>query len=80
MTAAHLRQPVDDVAGVGDHDIDAVHLTGRKHQPGVDDQQIVVRFQHEHILADLAQPTQGDDAQQARAAWLSRLFFVLPYA
>ena len=62
--AAHLLQPVDDVAAVGDDDVDAMHLARREHEAGVDDQQILARFEDEHILADLAQAAQGNYPEQ----------------
>ena len=62
--AAHLLQAFHDVAGVGDDDVDAVHLARGKHEAGIDDQQILVRFQHEHVLANFAQAAQRNHPEQ----------------
>jgi hypothetical protein len=41
------------VGEVGKHEVDAEHLRGREHEPGVDDDDPAVVLDHGHVLADL---------------------------
>ncbi len=54
-----VLQPAD----VRDHEVDAEHLLLRKHQPGVDDHDVVAVRDRHHVSPDLAKPSQGDDGQ-----------------
>lgn len=47
---------VDQVGEVGDDDVDAEQLAARKHQPRVDDDNIVSAAQSQHVHAELAKP------------------------
>ena len=51
------------VGEVGQHEVDPVHLGGREHQPGVDDDDAAVVLDHGHVLADLAEAAQGQHSQ-----------------
>ena len=62
------------VGEVGQHEVDADHLRGREAQPDVDDDDPAVLLDDRHVLADLSQPAEGQDAQRrahacARADW-----------
>ena len=54
---------VAQVGEVGQDEVDAVHLGGREHQPGVDDDDPAVVLDHGHVLADLAEAAQGQHSQ-----------------
>jgi len=54
---------VEHILHVGDDDVDAEHVVLGKHEPGVDDNHAVAVLDHQHVPPDLAEPTQGDDAQ-----------------
>ena len=71
--AYHLLLAVHDVGGIRDHDVDAMHLARGKHQARVDDEQLVVGLQHEHVLANFAKAAQGYNSQQR----LGLLFYFL---
>ena len=57
----HPVGPLKYIAHVGDDDVNAQHVALGKHQAAVNNQQLVVVFDHQHILADVAQPSQRDD-------------------
>ncbi len=52
------------VGEVGQHEIDADHLGGREAQAHVDDHDPAVLLDDRHVLADLSQPSEGQDAQR----------------
>ncbi len=54
---------VQQVSEIGDHQVDAQHVALWEHQPAVDDDDLLVVFQDHHILAHLAEPAEGEDAQ-----------------
>ena len=54
---------VAQVGEVGQDEVDAVHLGGREHQPGVDDDDLAVELDHGHVLADLAETAQGQHSK-----------------
>ena len=54
---------VAKVGEVGQHQVDPQHLGGREHQPGVDDDDAPVVLDHGHVLADLAEPAERQDAK-----------------
>ena len=56
------------VGEVGQHEIDAELIGSREHQARVDDDDAVVVLDHRHVLADLAQPAEREDAQGAFGA------------
>jgi hypothetical protein len=55
--------PVTKVGEVRQHQVDPEHLGGGKHQSRVDDHDPTVVLDHGHVLADLAEPPQGQDLQ-----------------
>ena len=61
---------VAQVGEVGQDEVDPVHLRGREHQPGVDDDDLAVELDDGHVLADLA------EAAQAAALGVSYLALV----
>src|SRR5262249_21249241 len=61
---------VDAVAQIGEvrqHEVDSEHLRGWKHQARIDDDDPTVVLDDGHVLTDLAQAAQRQDAQ--RSAW-----------
>ena len=57
--------PVSQVGEVGQHEVDAEHLGGREAQADVDHDDRVVVLQDHHVLADLAQAAERQDAELA---------------
>jgi hypothetical protein len=55
-----------EVAEVRQHEVDADHLGGREAQPHVDDDDRALVLEHHHVLADLAQPAEREDAERRR--------------
>ena len=53
---------VAQVGEVGQDEVDPEHLRGRELEPGVDDDDPAAVFDDGHVLADLAQPAERDDA------------------
>ena len=53
------------VREVGQHEVDAHHLRGREAQPAVDHDDPPVVLDDGHVLADLADASQREDAQRA---------------
>jgi len=64
--AAHLGAVVDQVAKVGDDQIDAEEVLLREHEPGIDDEDVVVVLDDGTVAADLSQAAQGKYAHIAR--------------
>ena len=61
---------VDSVAKVVEvrqDEVDAEHLGRREHQPRVDDHDAAAVFDDRHVLADLAEPAERQDAELAAA-------------
>ena len=56
------------VGEVGQHEVDAEHLGGREHQPGVDDDDPAVALDDGHVLADLAQPPERAGCGSSRSS------------
>ena len=56
-----LLRAFTHVGEVVDDDINAVHLVVGKHQAAIDDDQIVVGFDHGHVAADLAAAPERND-------------------
>ena len=54
---------VAQVGEVGQDEVDAEHLGGRELEPGVDDDDLAAVFDDRHVLADLPQPAERDDAK-----------------
>ena len=61
--------PLAQVAEVGQHEVDPEHVGGREAQPGVDDDDPAVVLDDRHVLADLAQPAERQDAESADSRW-----------
>src|SRR5215212_6137471 len=53
--------PLQQVADVGQHQVDADHLVFREHEPAVDDDDRVVVLDGRHILADGPDAAEGND-------------------
>ncbi len=56
-----------EVGDVGDDEVDAEHLLVGEHQAAVDDDDVVAVLEHVHVLADLADAAERDDAE--RLVW-----------
>ena len=54
---------VPQVGDVGHHEVDAEHLLVGEHQAAVDDDDLVAELEDRHVLADLADAAERDDAQ-----------------
>ena len=52
-----------EVGDVGDDEVDAEHLLVGEHEPAVDDDDVVAVLEHVHVLADLADAAERDDAE-----------------
>jgi hypothetical protein len=52
------------VGEVGQDEVDPELVGRREHQPGVDDQDAAVVLDDHHVLADLAQAAEGQDAER----------------
>ena len=48
---------------IGDDIVHSQHIVIGEHQPGIDYQDLPVILVHHHILSDLTQAANGDDAQ-----------------
>ena len=59
---------VAQVGEVGQHEVDAHLLGGREAQPGVDDDDPALVLDDRHVLADLADASEREDAQGAAHA------------
>jgi hypothetical protein len=51
------------IRDVGYHHIDPGHVSFRKHQPGVNDQHMMVVFDHHHIETYFPQPSQWNNLE-----------------
>ena len=60
---ADLVAVLDEVADVGDDDVDAEELFFRKHQAGVDDDNVVAVLDHHAVHAELAQTAERYNSQ-----------------
>src|SRR5260370_37642631 len=54
----HLAALFEEVRDVGQNEVDAKHVLLREHQPGVDDEHLVLPLERPHVDADLAQAAQ----------------------
>ena len=63
--ALDVVDAIAQVGEVGQHEVDPDHLGGREAQPDVDDDDPVLVLEDRHVLADLAQPAEGQDPQGA---------------
>ena len=54
-----------EVLDVGDDEVDAEHLLVGEHEPGVDDQDVVALLDRHHVLPDLTDTAERDDADRA---------------
>ncbi|MNT87928.1 hypothetical protein D3C72_2284080 [compost metagenome] len=59
---AQLGLVLDHVGVVGKDVVDAVHLLGGEGEAAIQDDQIVVGLDGPHVLADLAEPAEWEDA------------------
>ena len=70
---------VAQVAEVGQHEVDAHHLVAREAEPRIDQDALAVLLDHGHVLADLAEAPERDDAHRpAHARTAGRSNPVLP--
>ena len=53
-----------EVADVREEEIDTEMLVAREREPRVDDDDLAARLVHGHVLADLAETAERDDAQR----------------
>ena len=67
---AQLVAPVAQVAEIVDDDVDAVHLFVREHQPAIDGDDVVLRFEERHVAADFAASAERNDAHVGSRAAL----------
>ena len=61
--AAELVLPLDDVAVVGKDQVDARMVFVGEHEPRVYDDHVRPELEHGHVLPDLVEPAEWDDAQ-----------------
>ena len=61
--AADLLLVFHQIADVGNHHVDAVHVVIREAHAAVHHDEVVSIFEHSHVLADLIQTAQGDNFQ-----------------
>ena len=61
--ALNLSRLLLDVADVRDDEVDAEHLLFGEHEAGVDGDHVVAVLEQHHVLADLAETAEGDDAK-----------------
>uniref|UniRef100_E6PFQ5 Uncharacterized protein n=1 Tax=mine drainage metagenome TaxID=410659 RepID=E6PFQ5_9ZZZZ len=61
---AQFMHALANVAKIVDDDIDAEHLLVGEHQSAIDDDEIVVGFDHGHVAADLAAAAERNDANE----------------
>ena len=61
--APDLVAVLHKIAEIRDDDVDAQHFVIREGHAAVDDHHVAAVFQHRHVLADLVQASQGDDAE-----------------
>ena len=59
--AAHVRTVGDEVGEIGDYDIDAEQLGFGKHQPGIDDDDVVAPAHGHAVHAEFAEAAEGND-------------------
>jgi hypothetical protein len=59
---ADALPPLDQVAEVGQQQVDSEMLVAREREPGVDDEDLAVALVRGHVLADLAEAAERDDA------------------
>ena len=55
--------PAVQVAEVGQQDVHAQVLVTREGEPGIDDDGVLAGLVDRHVLADLAEAAEGDDAE-----------------
>ena len=56
--------PLAQVGEVGQHEIDADHLRGGEAKPDIHHDDPAVLLENRHVLADLPEPAQRQDAQR----------------
>ena len=61
---AQVLAVLDDVADVRDDEVDAEHVLGREHEAAVDGDDVVAVLEQHHVLADLAETAERDDAKR----------------
>ena len=60
--AEHVVAALEQVADVGQHEVDAEHVVAREREPAVDDDDLAAVLHGGHVLADLAEAAERDDA------------------
>jgi len=65
--AEHLSATVQQVRDVRQDQVDPEHVLLREHQPGVDDENLVLPLERPHVDADLAQAAEGEIPKPRRA-------------
>ena len=65
--SAHAVGVLDEVGRIRKHKVDAMHVGLGKHQPCVDDDDVVAVLDAEHVLSNFAEAPKGDDAEGERA-------------
>src|SRR6266511_5019635 len=56
-----------EIGDVGDDEVDVEHLLVREHEPAIDHDDVVAVLEDVHVLADLANPAEGDDSKRRAA-------------
>ena len=54
-----------EVRDVGQHEVDAEMLVPWEREPGLDHDQVLAVLEHSHVLADLAEAAEGNDAKRS---------------
>ena len=57
---------IAQVREIRQHEVDSKHVGGWKHQPGIDHDDAAVGLDDSHVLADLAEATERQDANGSR--------------
>src|SRR5258708_37463345 len=55
----HLAAWLEQVRDVGQDEVDPQHVLLREHEPGVDDEDLVLPLERPHVDADLAKAAEG---------------------
>ena len=60
----HAIRAFGQIRDIGIHQVDARHIALRKHQPGIDDENILIVLQRQQVLPNLSKPAQRDHLQR----------------
>ena len=58
--APYFSLPLQEIADIGNHQIDAQHFFFGEHESGVDDNNVILIFHDHHVFTDFTQPAEGN--------------------